>query len=82
MTFEEIKNIAELQIEVTPAVEDAFYFLNGIENSVSDINEAQILCGQRLHSVYSEEEAKDAIKKAYMMIDNIKKYGIACAAWA
>lgn len=82
MTFEEIKNIAELQIEVTPAVEDAFYFLNGIENSESDINEAQILCGQRLHSVYSEEEAKDAIKKAYMMIDNIKKYGIACAAWA
>ena len=82
MTFEEIKNIAELQIEVTPAVEDAFYFLNGIENSVSDINEAQILCGQRLRSVYSEEEAKDAIKKAYMMIDNIKKYGIACAAWA
>ena len=82
MTFEEIKNIAALQIEVTPAVEDAFYFLNGIENSESDINEAQILCGQRLHSVYSEEEAKDAIKKAYMMIDNIKKYGIACAAWA
>lgn len=82
MTFEEIKNIPDLQIEVNPAIEDAFYFLNGIENSVSDINEAQILCGQRLHSVYSEEEAKDAIKKAYMMIDNIKKYGIACAAWA
>lgn len=82
MTFEEIKNIPDLQIEVNPAIEDAFYFLNGIENSVSDISEAQILCGQRLHSVYSEEEAKDAIKKAYMMIDNIKKYGIACAAWA
>ena len=82
MTFEEIKNIPDLQIEVNPAIEDAFYFLNGIENSVSDISEAQILCGQRLHSFYSEEEAKDAIKKAYMMIDNIKKYGIACAAWA
>ena len=32
MTFEEIAKIPDLQIEVTPAVEDAFYFLRHIEN--------------------------------------------------
>ena len=31
MTFDEIKRIPDLQIEVTPAVEDAFYFLRGLE---------------------------------------------------
>ena len=81
MTFEEIKQIPDLQVEVTPAVEDAFHFLYGTEKNKENITEAQVLCGQRLNSEYSAEECKEAIKRAFKMIDNIKTYGVACAQW-
>lgn len=82
MTFDEIKNIPELQIEVTPAVEYAFHFLYGVEKSGEDITEAQNNCGNHLRNNFSDEEIKSAISTAYKMIDNIDKYGVACAAWA
>lgn len=81
MTFDEIKNIPDLQIEVTPAVEDAFHFLYGMEKRDGDLTDAQSNCGERITKEYSKEEAKEAIRKAYQMIDNIDKYGVACAAW-
>lgn len=81
MTFEEIKQIPDLQIEVTPAVEDAFHFLYGLESSVDDITDAQARCGEHLRE-YEKEEQQMAVHTAFKMIDNIKKYGVACAEWA
>ena len=81
MTFDEIKQIPDLQIDVTPAVEDAFHFLYGLEKGQDSMTEAQLRCGKHLEQ-YPENEKKQAIHEAYRMIDNISKYGIACAAWA
>lgn len=81
MTFDEIKQIPDLQIEVTPAVEDAFHFLYGLEKNGEDITDAQVRCGQRMEHEYSHEESMEAMKKAYKMLDNLDKYGIACAEW-
>jgi hypothetical protein len=80
MTHEEIKKIPELQINVTPAIEDAFYFLQGVEKREDDITEAQANAGKRLEK-YSREERMEAVQCAYKMLDNIDKYGIPCAAW-
>ena len=80
MTHEEIKKIPELQINVTPAIEDAFYFLQGVEKREDGITEAQANAGKRLEK-YSREERMEAVQCAYKMLDNIEKYGIPCAAW-
>jgi hypothetical protein len=96
MTKQEAKSIADLCIEVKPAVEDAFHFLHSIESdkpikevlSMSD-DEADAYnayknvandAGDRLLKL-SRDERMSAIRKAYQMIDNIKKYGVACVAW-
>lgn len=81
MTKEEIAQIPDLQIEVTPAVEDAFHFLYGVEKHDGDVTDAQSRCGERLTKDYTREEANEAMKKAYKMLDNLDKYGIACAEW-
>ena len=80
MTFDEIKQIPELQIEVTPEVEDAFYFLHGVIEKAGNVSEAQSRCGEHL-KYYPLDVQKKAIEKAMKMIDNIEKYGVACAAW-
>lgn len=80
MTLDEIKRIPELQINVTPAIEDAFYFLQGVEKREDGITEAQANAGKRLEK-YSREERMEAVQCAYKMLDNIDKYGIPCAAW-
>lgn len=81
MTKEEIKEIPKLQIEVTPIIEDAFHFLYGVEKSKEEITDAQANCGKRLEK-YTREERLEAVHYAYQMIDNLEKYGIACAEWA
>lgn len=80
MTKEEAKHVADLQIKVTPAIEDAFHFLYGVEKSEEDITDAQVNCGKRLEK-YSREERLNAVENAYKMIENIDKYGVACAEW-
>lgn len=90
------KNI-DLNIKVTPAIEDAFYFLRSTETEIpdptdeesveeyekrlSDKLDASQKAGERLCKLPYEERMQ-AIRKAYQMIDNIKKYGIPCAEWA
>lgn len=97
MTKQEAMQIEELQIKLTPVIEDAFYFLSYTENpkpleEILEMDEQQerdydLFCeasqhaGDRLTKV-PREERMEAIRKAYQMIDNIKKYGIACAEWA
>ena len=81
MTKEEILNTPDLQIEVTPAIEDAFYFLQGVEKHDDDISDAQVNAGKRLEK-YPRDERMEAVHFAYMMLDNLDKYGIPCAAWS
>ena len=96
MTKQEALLIPDLCINVTPVIEDAFYFLYNTENkkSIKDIEdmtdeewekydkscEASNNAGERLLKV-SHEERTESIQQAYKMIDNIKKYGVACAEW-
>ena len=96
MTLDEIKRIPELQIDVTPAVEDAFYFLRTIDSKLPDptddepleeyearldaIVDPGIHAANRLNDL-PEDEKWQALHEAYRMIDNLKKYGVACAAW-
>ena len=87
----------DLNIEVTPEIEDAFYFLRSVETDIPDAEEdesveeyekrlsrlcdAPVRAGQRLEKLPFEERMQ-VIRKAYQMIDNLKKYGIPCAEWA
>ena len=96
MTKAETLQIPDLQVNVTPAVEDAFYFIHSIEKELPDATEEEtveeyearldaivqpgINAGNRLIGL-SEEEKWQAIHEAYRMIDNLKKYGVPCAAW-
>lgn len=87
----------DLNIEVTPAVEDAFYFLRSTENEIPEPKEDEPveLYEARLDAMYENsakagerlakipyEERMSAIRSAHKMIDNLKKYGVACAEWA
>lgn len=96
MTKEQAKHIANLCIDVKPSVEDAFHFLYSLESSkpIKEViempdEEADVYnayrdvankAGDRLVKL-SYNERMDAIGKAYKMIDNVKKYGVACVAW-
>lgn len=80
MTKKEAEKIPDLQIRITPAVEDAFYFLQGLQENGSFMTESQIECGRNL-SDYSETEKFEAIHDATRMLRNIEKYGVACAEW-
>lgn len=96
MTKDEALRIPDLCIKVTPIIEDAFYFLNNLENgkSTKEIEamtddewerydkacEASSNAGERLLKV-PREERMEAIRNAYQMIDNIKQYGVPCADW-
>ncbi len=83
MTEDElIQREIDLDIKVTPEIEDAFHFLYGLEKNGEDITEEQLNCGKHLRTSYPNEDVKKAVVVAYKMIDNIKKYGVACAAWA
>jgi hypothetical protein len=84
---------ADLDINVTPAIEDAFFFLSTTENEDTDdflIGEtaeeyeqraqACINAGNRLQKLPYEERMQ-AIHQAHRMIDNIQKYGKAANNW-
>ena len=97
MKKEEALQIPDLCIDIDSVTEDAFYFLSYTENpkpleEILEMDEQQerdydLFCqasqhaGDRLTKI-PREERMEAIRKAYQMIDNIKKYGIACAEWA
>lgn len=90
----------DLDIDVTPAIEDAFYFLRLMDednkfDDTSDDSESVEDYEKRLESHYKSghaagdrltklpyEERMQAIHYGYQMIDNLKKYGVPCAAWA
>ena len=80
MTFEEIKSIPELQIEVDELTEQCFYVKMSMLGRISA--EAGEKNYNNIKGRYADGEYKKAFDKADRMISNIDKYGIACADWA
>lgn len=79
MTFEEIKQIPDLQIEVDDLTEQCFYVKMAISGRIS--NEAGKKNYDNIKGKYTQEEYEIALDKADMMIENLDKYGVACAKW-
>ena len=69
----------ELDIEVTPLVEDMFYIVLAADGKISDSQGEKIY--DRIKCKYSESEYKDALQKAFQMVANLEKYGKPCNAW-
>ena len=80
MTFNEIKNIPELQIKVDALTEQCFYVKMAILGRISD--EAGEKNMENIRGKYPRGSYKEALDKADRMIANLDKYGIACAKWA
>lgn len=79
MTFEEIKQIPDLQIKVDDLTEQCFYVKMALCGRISD--EAGEKNYNNIKGRYTEAEYKKALDKADKMIANLDKYGIACADW-
>lgn len=80
MTKQEAQNIPDLDIRVTELIEDAFYLKMAVDGRLSE--EAGQRAANRLHKTYgTHEQLMDALYTADVMIDNLHKYGIACAQW-
>ena len=80
MTFQEIAQIPDLQITVTPLVEDAFYLKKALADELS-VTAGTKAVERMQRDGYSQEEIYNALQMADRMLANIKKYGVACAAW-
>lgn len=86
----------DLDIEVTPVIEDAFYFVKAMEAGIPDIPEdatpeeyekllstmtdAGLHAGERLCEI-PKEEADKALQCAYQMLHNLREYGIPSSRW-
>lgn len=79
MTFEEIKRIPDLQIEVDDLTEQCFYVKMALLGRISD--EKGEKNWDNIKGKYPEEAYKKALDTADRMIKNLDKYGVACAAW-
>lgn len=80
MTFDEIREIPELQIDVTEIVEDCFYYKMFLLGRIS--LEAGMKAENRLMFKYTQKELEQAFAVADQMIENIDKYGVAAASMA
>ena len=94
--MDDIQRQIDLDIEVTPAIEDAFFFLQRVRKGIPDPEDSEtteeyeerlrkladpsLKAGERL-SLLPDDEKIRAIRYGYQMIDNIKKYGIPCLKW-
>jgi len=96
MNRQQALTIPDLCIDVDAYTEDAFYFLNHIENrkttdedlAMSEEEEKEydarfqacINAGNRVAEL-PYHQRMEAIRKAYRMLDNQDKYGVPCASW-
>lgn len=78
MTFEEIREIPELQIDVTEIVEDCFYYKMFLLGRLS--LESGMATEKRLMFKYTQKELERAFAIADQMIENLDKYGVAAAS--
>ena len=79
MTFDEIKQIPDLQIELTPLIEDCFYFQMALAGKISDEKGQEAM--DRMDLRRNDPDYKKSFETARKMMANLKKYGVACAAW-
>lgn len=79
MTFDDIKRIPDLQIEVTPLIEDCFYFYLALEGRITDQRGQEAT--DRIRPHINDPEYKRSFAVADKMVKNLKKYGVACADW-
>lgn len=79
MTKEQAEQIPELQIYPNDLVEDCFYYKMAKAGKISEESGKKAL--DRLKGKESDPCYKGAFIVADMMIANIAKYGIPCAAW-
>lgn len=79
MTKEEAEQIPELRIYPNDLVEDCFYYKMAKAGKISEESGKKAL--DRLKGKESDPCYKGAFIVADMMIANIAKYGIPCAAW-
>ena len=79
MTKSEASGIPELQIHPNDLVEDCFYYRMAVLGRISNEQEQKAL--QRLKGKEHDPCYKGAFIVADMMIQNLDKYGVACAAW-
>lgn len=77
MTFEDIKQIPDLQINVTDIVEDCFYYKMFLLGRLSLENGEKT--EERLKGKYTQKELEEAFSTADQMICNLDKYGVAAA---
>lgn len=79
MTKSEASKIPELQIFPDELVEDCFYYKLALSGRMSE--EAGRKAFERLRGKLADPCYKGSLIVADMMIRNIDKYGVACAAW-
>lgn len=79
MTKKEADQISELQINPNDLVEDCFYYRMAVAGRISNEQGKKALA--RLQGKENDPCYKGAFIIADMMIANIEKYGIPCAAW-
>lgn len=80
MTRQEALLIPDLDIKVTDLIEDAFYLKMAVDGKISE-EEGQ-KAAARLHNKFgNSEQLTAALNTADDMIDNLHRYGVACAAW-
>lgn len=70
----------DLNVKVTPLVEDIFFFLLALAGEISGEQGMKVL--DRIIGKWTKEEYFDAIITAEKMLVNKYKYGVACAEWA
>lgn len=79
MTHDEANKIVDLQIFPNGLVEDAFYYKMAKAGKISKDEGRK--ARERLRGKESDPCYKGAFIVADMMIENIQKYGVPCAAW-
>jgi hypothetical protein len=80
MTKEQALQIPELQITPNDLVEDCFYYKLAKAGRLSEEHGSKAL--ERLQGKEDDPCYKGAFIVADMMIANLDKYGVPCAAWA
>ena len=79
MTRNEALQIPELQIQPNDLVEDCFYYKLAQAGRLSEEQGQKAL--QRIKDKTDDPCYKGALIIADMMIRNLDRYGVACAAW-
>lgn len=80
MTREEAESIPDLQIHPNDLIEDCFYYRLAVAGRISNEQGQKAL--ERLKGKEDDPCYKGAFIVADMMIANLDRYGVPCAAWA